>query len=271
MKLGIGSYAFRWAIGRGTFRPASPLRAAAFVEKAAGLGVGVVQFADNLPLDALSAPELDEVGAAARALGIDVEVGTQGLAARRVARYLEIAETLGARLVRLSVDREDVGPSPEATAAPLRDVLPRCVERDLRIAIENHFFIQSTFLADVVRAIGDPHVGVCLDTGNSMVVWERPPETVARLAPYALSLHLKDFRAEPDPDGVGFRVVGVPLGRGDLDAAGVLSTLGAAGRDVNVILEHWLPRAGDERTTLAREEAWLRESIAAARQLGIAR
>lgn len=271
MKLGIGSYAFRWAIGRGTFRPASPLTAVGFVEKAAGLGVGLVQFADNLPLDVLSPAGLEEVGAAARALGIDIEVGTQGLAARRVERYLAIARTLGARLVRLSVDRQDVGPSPEATAAPLKDILGRCIDHGLSLAIENHFFISSAYLAAVVRGVGDPHVGVCLDTGNSTVIWERPPETVAQLAPYALSLHLKDFRAEPDPDGVGFRVVGVPLGRGDLDASWVLAALRSAGRDVNVILEHWLPRDSDEPGTLAREDAWLRESLAAARTLGITR
>jgi sugar phosphate isomerase/epimerase len=269
VKLGVGSYTFRWAIGRGTFRPASPLGAVAFVEKAAEFGVGLVQFADNLPLDALSAAELNDVRAAALALDVEIEVGTQGLAASRVATYLGLADALGARLVRLSVDREDIASSPEATAAPLRDVLPRCVDHDVRLAIENHFFVSSAFLERVVRAVADPHVGVCVDTGNSMVVWERPADTVAQLAPYALSLHLKDFRAEPDPDGVGFRVVGAPLGRGDLDAAAVLKVLRDAGRDVNVILEHWLPRADDERTTLAREDAWLRESVGAARKLGV--
>jgi sugar phosphate isomerase/epimerase len=269
MKLGIGSYAFRWAIGVGTFRPSRPLRAPAFIEKAASLGVRLVQFADNLPLDDISSHELDEVRVSAEELGVEVELGTRGLDERRLRRYADIAQVLGARLVRIAVDRDDVVPSPSAMATRLINVFSVFLARNLDVAIENHFFIPSSFLADTLRTIANPHVGACLDTGNSLMLWEQPLDTTRRLAPYALSLHLKDFTTEPDPDGVGFRVIGTPLGRGSLNAAVILGTLKGVGRNVNVILEHWLPKSDDQRATLDREVAWLRESIAAARQLGV--
>jgi len=239
------------------------------VTKAADLGVHLVQFAENLPLDPLSLEELQAVRKVARDRDVEIEVGTRGLSRENVCRYLAIAQVLGATLVRIAVDRADLASTPIETGAPLVEVLPVCRQGHLRIAIENHLFVPSPFLADVVRAIDDPHVGVCLDTANSLVLWEWPMTTVERLVPYALSLHVKDFQAQPHPDGVGFHVVGVPLGHGSLDVEAVLAAVRAARRDLNVILEHWLPRADDERTTLEREELWLREGIAAARGLGI--
>ena len=54
MQLGISSYTFSWAVGiPGYPQPLQPLTALALLDRASELGVGVVQIADNLPLDAL--------------------------------------------------------------------------------------------------------------------------------------------------------------------------------------------------------------------------
>ena len=58
MRLGVGSYTFVWAVGVPGFeQPQQPLTAAKLLELAAELGIGVVQIADNLPLDRLSGAE----------------------------------------------------------------------------------------------------------------------------------------------------------------------------------------------------------------------
>ena len=57
MKLGLGSYAFRWSIGIGDKQPPKPMTAMEVLEIAHGHGLSVVQYADNLPLDRLSPDE----------------------------------------------------------------------------------------------------------------------------------------------------------------------------------------------------------------------
>lgn len=57
MKLGVGSYAYAWAIGVPGHQPARPLDAFGFLERAAGLGVRLVQICDNLPMTGWSASD----------------------------------------------------------------------------------------------------------------------------------------------------------------------------------------------------------------------
>ena len=53
MRLGIGSYTYGWAIGVSGHAPERPMGALDLLERAAELGVGLVQVADNLPLHRL--------------------------------------------------------------------------------------------------------------------------------------------------------------------------------------------------------------------------
>ena len=61
MKLGISSYTFPWAIGLPGAKPNHPLKPLQLLEKAQELGVGIVQFGPNMPLDKLPEKELREV------------------------------------------------------------------------------------------------------------------------------------------------------------------------------------------------------------------
>lgn len=265
MQIGIGSYAYRWAIGRGPFVPDRPLTAWNLLDKAVTHGVDLVQYADNLPLDRLTTAELADLAQKARELGITVELGAEGLNAHVIGTYLDIATVLGARLVRVAPSAADAARSNAEIAAELAAVLPACRERDVTIAVENHFHVPSPRLVDLLERVGSPHFGVCLDVANSIACREWPAETIALLAPYAVNLHLKDYRLALDPNGVGLGFTGVPLGDGLTDIDGVLDALATAGRDVNCILEHWLPLAADPARTLALEDEWLARSITAIR------
>ena len=79
MKLGISSYTFTWAIGVPGYPTADRLTAFGLLDKAAALDVGVVQIADNLPLDALREDQLAALITRAASLGIQIEVGTRGI------------------------------------------------------------------------------------------------------------------------------------------------------------------------------------------------
>ena len=80
MQLGLGTYAYAWAIGIKGYPPPTPMGAIAFAQRAAQLGLRVVQIADNLPLHKLSEIEIDFLQREMHALGLQVEVGTRGIA-----------------------------------------------------------------------------------------------------------------------------------------------------------------------------------------------
>jgi sugar phosphate isomerase/epimerase len=260
LRTGISSYAFRWAIGTPGFTPSQPLTPHTLLEKAAWLGAEVVQICENLPLDRLDEPGLRALGRQAESLGISLEVGTVGFEHEHLARYVEIARLVGARVLRVTEAQEGALATLEGTAAELRRALPACRAAGVTIAIENDFRLSSGQLAALVQAVDDPHMGICLDTANSIAGLEGWREVMRNLAPYAASLHAKDVAAEKQ--GTGFAIRGRPLGQGLVDLPAVLEAVWAAGRDPNVLAEFWLDPLAAEEATLRREEAWIAESLA---------
>ena len=69
MKLGISSWTYTWAIGVNEYAPPRPLTPLDLVDKA-GLGVQVIQVADNLPLHSLSVAQRRALALAAAQQGI---------------------------------------------------------------------------------------------------------------------------------------------------------------------------------------------------------
>jgi sugar phosphate isomerase/epimerase len=56
-------------------------------------------------------------------------------------------------------------------------------------------------------------------------------------------------------------IEGRPAGQGRLDVPWLLKRLKEAGRDPNAILELWTPEQDSLEATIAKEDAWARESI----------
>lgn len=265
--LGIGSYAFRWHVGIRDRVPDRPLSAGGILDHAARLGVGLVQFADNLPLHALSDGEIDALAGQAGRLDIALELGMTGCAPALVARYLDLAGRLGVSLLRIAPTAEESSADDAEIAAMFSRLIPACRAAGVVLAVENHFHLPSPRLVNIVTMVGDEALGVCLDVANSIACEEWPQTTIALLAPFACNLHLKDFRIALDPHGVGGCFVGTPLGQGRFDPSVVFDALRQHDRQVNTILEHWLPWQGDFSTTQALELAWLEQSVAAAKAL----
>ncbi|RPJ43415.1 MAG: sugar phosphate isomerase/epimerase, partial [Chloroflexi bacterium] len=92
MKLGLSTYTYTWAIGVPGRLPARPMTALDLVDRAQQLGVNVLQFADNLPLDQLPPANLEELAHSAVERGIEIEIGTRGIAADHLRGYLALAK-----------------------------------------------------------------------------------------------------------------------------------------------------------------------------------
>ncbi|MFN4129237.1 MAG: sugar phosphate isomerase/epimerase family protein [Paracoccaceae bacterium] len=264
--LGLGSYSYRWSCGFRDRRPSHPLGPVDLLHRARGLDLGLVQFADNIPLHERDATTIATLRDTAAEAGIVIELGMGGFEGDLLQRYLALAEQLDARLIRIALDAGDAAIPVADLAARVMAVLPAARAAGVRLAVENHFHFPSPRLRQLVEMVDDPALGICLDVANSICAGEWPAETISLLAPFAINLHLKDYEILPDPYGVGFRIVGTPLGQGVLDIPAVFTELARHGREVNVILEHWLPHADTEQETMQREDDWIAQSVACARQ-----
>jgi len=273
-RLGLSSYAYYWATKATSSEEASPLTPWDLLDKVTALGLEALQICDNVPLMDWEGAELERLGEAARGQGVILETGAQSLDVDYLHAYLDVSHLLGAHILRVvpwagseTQERLSVGRVHDL----VKQLLPLCREHDITLAIENHFDLPDQDLAAVVQRVNDERVGVCLDTTNSTGFLQKPVETAEILAPYVVSVHLKDFVVTKKP-GMGYRISGVPLGQGWLDAAAVLEVVGRAGRRPNMLLELWVEPAESHEATLRKEDEWVRQSVAYARsQLGIGR
>ena len=102
MKLGLGSYAYRWSIGIKDQVPATPMTPFEVLDAAHAHGLDVVQYADNMPLDRLDEADHHRLYALAQERGIALELGTQSFNAEEVERYLIIGQRLHAKIMRVA-------------------------------------------------------------------------------------------------------------------------------------------------------------------------
>lgn len=253
MKVGIGSYAYRWAVRMGH------MDAFALLDRASDVGVEVVQICDNLPLNGQSDEALADLARRADDLRLDLEIGIKGSRPEHLRRNLAVAEQVEAQLLRVVLTSETWKPTLDESVAILRGMLPDLRAAGVTLAIENHFHLLPDELAQLVRAIDDPLIGVCLDPLNAITRLVGVPETIGTLAPFAVSAHAKDaVIARP---GTGFYVSGCPLGEGLVDLYALVSAVRESNPSANVLVECWMDRLDDEEATLTQEELWVRQSV----------
>jgi 3-oxoisoapionate decarboxylase len=261
MKLGIGSYAFAWSIGFPDAIPEAPVDAFGMLHLADELGVRVVQYGSNLPLDALPEDELRHLIRCARDREIEIEIGTRGIDPASLARQVKLAKKVGSSILRWSVDISDgviVGISEVAKC--VNCLLPELQRNEVRLAIENSH-IPAVKLAEMLQAADSPWLGSTLDTVNSLAIPEGHESVIENLAPYVVSLHIKDFQVSRMWHRMGFVVEGRPVGEGQLDVPRLLATLRGVRVRANAILELWPPEQSTLAETIALEHRWATQSI----------
>lgn len=112
---------------------------------------------------------------------------------------------------------------------------PIAARAKMCLAVENHKDWRSAELVDLLKRFGSDHLGVCLDTGNSIALLESPRATVEALAPLTRTTHLKDMDVAEYAEG--FLLAEVPLGTGFLDLGEVVRVIRKARPDVRLNLE----------------------------------
>jgi sugar phosphate isomerase/epimerase len=123
----------------------------------------------------------------------------------------------------------------EAAPRRLAWVEPILKRHRLRLAVENHKDLTSDELARLMRQMSSEWIGVNVDTGNNIALLEDPHQTIEALAPFVMSVHLKDMAVQTDPRG--FQLSEVVCGRGFLDLPRMARTLDKANGNVCFNLE----------------------------------
>lgn len=103
------------------------------------------------------------------------------------------------------------------------------------LALENHKDWTLEDMLGLMKEFGHENFGVLLDTGNNISLLDETHNLVEKLAPYALSTHLKDMAWQAHPDG--FEMSEMAFGEGSLDMKRIVDTIRRARPKTKMTLE----------------------------------
>ena len=105
----------------------------------------------------------------------------------------------------------------------------------VKLAIENHKDWRIPDMLDLLEHFDSEHLGVCLDTGNSITLMENPIETAKAFAKFTFTIHFKDMAVQEYEDG--FLLSEVPFGAGFLDLKKIMTLVEKENSSVQYNLE----------------------------------
>lgn len=259
MKCGISTYTYTWAIGVPGSLPANPMTVFNLIDKAKELGADCVQIADNLPLDQLSTEEIKAIFEYASIRSISLEPGMRGLTPKNLEKYISIAQTFQSPVLRAVIDATGFEPEIKEITAIIKDYLPTLKKLNVILAIENHDRLKAREFVEIIESTSKTHVGICLDSVNSMGAGEGLETIISHLAPYTVNLHVKEFTVRRIWHKMGFEIEGLPLGKGMLPLKEMINVINKPW--ISAILEQWTPPEKEIEKTIEKEDSWAIESF----------
>jgi sugar phosphate isomerase/epimerase len=145
---------------------------------------------------------------------------------------LRTAQAIGADLVKFSLDIERPRPLYGTCMHPkvmtqladrykkIKANIPLMEGLGMTVSIENHCDAYADEIIWLVKELDHPDIGACIDTINSLCVFEDPEAAVEKMLPYANACHLCDNELRIDHNGT--HSIGVPVGTGDIDCARIV-------------------------------------------------
>jgi sugar phosphate isomerase/epimerase len=280
MKIAIDSYCYHRQFGDAyPWQPPATRRMTIwdFIKRAKQLGVaGVSLESCYLPTakdflaklrDVLDAAGLERVWAWGHPEGL--RSGTDRDAESDLVRHLAISRSLGASVMRIVGGSRRSRPKSWPThrrqlAKLLRRLVTVAEEHGVVMAIENHIDMLADEMVELITAIDSPCLGVCLDTGNNLRMFEDPVVVAEKLAPFARATHIKDLTAHRgNPRDFHFWP-SVPLGEGIIDLPTILGFLKKAHYHglLAIEVDYLHPDQRDEDSAVRKSVAYLKWMLA---------
>jgi sugar phosphate isomerase/epimerase len=256
MKIGLSSFAFRWAFNAG-------MTVQDFLEKSSSYGADVVQLCENTGVDRFEKRELDDLAKELDKLNLAVECGGNSSDFIKMEAGILSTARLGGRIYRCVVDSDEL--SPATVAANLRSLLPLLRDSEVSLCVENHFKFAPQLIREIIEEVDDAAVGACLDPLNSIPQFIGTEETIRELIPFARTAHVKDAKIVRTE--AGWTIFGTALGKGQFDLENYLATVAA--KVDSLLLESWMdPIDGPLGSgTLYQEASWARGGLVLIREL----
>jgi sugar phosphate isomerase/epimerase len=185
--------------------------------------------------------------------------GSDRAAAKDLVQHLEYAARIGARVMRIVGGSRRTRPDSWAVhkrrlGGMLEGLVGAAEAHGIVLALENHIDLLAGEILDLVTSIDSPWLGICLDTGNNLRLFENPLVVAEQLAPWTRATHIKDIGVWPgDPKEFGFWP-SVPVGEGLVDIGAVIGFLRKARYDglLAIEVDFLHPQYGDEDRAVGR-------------------
>ena len=163
----------------------------------------------------------------------------------RFASEIETARDVGVRAVRTTIipgrryerfkTLDEFREFERRGEAMLQLAVPAVKRHRVALAIENHKDQRIDERIALFERLSCEFIGACIDTGNNIALLDDPYEAVEALAPFAMTVHLKDQSLERYE--AGFLLGDVPLGQGSLDLKRMVQAIRKAKPDIRFALE----------------------------------
>lgn len=192
------------------------------------------------------------------------DAGERGASVDAVSRYVDFAEAIGARFVRVYGGADGFGPDSRADLMDSIRKLARAAEaKGITLLVENHpgtLALTGEDTAAIVREVGHPSVRALYDPANvlyhSHEAWR---ETLSRQQGLVAYVHVKDYRVEED------KRVACPVGEGVVPWPDILRVLRDWGYDGPLSYEYerkWnRDQLPDARTGLKSSLAYVKQLL----------
>jgi len=114
---------------------------------------------------------------------------------RNIGPYLDVAQILGADLIRIGMKKED-------DIAAAQRACDQAGERKIRLAHESHqgtLFETVAGSLDVLKRVNRPNFGLIYEAGNWMVTGQDyGPDTIRKLKPWIMNVFVQNYRITPE-------------------------------------------------------------------------
>lgn len=265
MRLGIGSFAYRWSVGRPYYRPEKPMSADDLIDRCVEYGVKALLYCNNMELENYPDEKLYALHDRLEKEGIEIETGSRGTDRDYFIRMLNVSKILGAKVMRIgwdmdrTTDAEGIKKQIQNGIDTIKSLMPMAHEYGIDIGIENGKGNLVNEVKEIIEGVADPAFGAVVDTCNSTVFLTPTEEAVRILAPYAKSVHIKDYVVTLNSRGDV--ITGVALGKGYVDFKKILRILEENGYDGNCFIELYIDRCDTHEETVKNEWSLVKESI----------
>jgi L-ribulose-5-phosphate 3-epimerase len=149
----------------------------------------------------------------------------------------DFAKLLGVHQVQTHcgfIPENPADPLYKETVAAIREVAEHCAKNNQRFLMETGQETPTT-MSRALRDVGEPNLGVGLDTANLILYGKaNPVDAVAILGPHVHAMHAKDGRWPTNPDKLGEEVL---IGTGLVDFKKVFAGLRKAGYTGAITIE----------------------------------